>query len=183
MSDATWKGLRRALVSTSSRTIWIGLASVLAVAVGVSAYRSHEHASSASGLITGRIWIDHLPQKDTEHFEVFVAMDEGSLGLFQRSSAYEGAFEVFKHEPRGEGKIQMLFPQTKKKVDVKYEATNCKEKDFDYCLKLTGAPRGASSYVSKRGWEIEGADPAAIERAVLAWEKQLELETDSAGAE
>src|SRR4051794_18022529 len=105
--------LRQALLTTSSKTIWILLASVLAVAVGVSALRSTDHVKAAGPVLTGRIWIDHLPQKDTEHFEVFVAFDEGSVGVFQRSSTYEGSFEVFKHEPRGDGKIQMLFPQTK----------------------------------------------------------------------
>ena len=172
-----WFVLASRLSLAKPRTVWLGLAAVLALAIGVSALGSR---SSDQKLLVGRIWIDHLPQRDTEHFEVFVAVEEGSVGVFQRASAYEGAFEVFKHEPRGDGKIQLLFPQSKKKYDVKYDAKACREKGFDFCLTLDGAPRGVSKYFSKNGWEIDGRDSAELERALSQWEaKHLSTEADS----
>ena len=124
-------------LAAKPKTIWFGLVAILAVVIGVSALRARLDASSS--VLVGRIWIDHLPKKDTEHFEVFVAIEDGAVGVFERASVYEGAFEVFKYEPKGDGRLELLFPQSKKKFDVTYEAKACRDGDFDYCLSLSGA--------------------------------------------
>ncbi len=161
--------------NSGSKKLWLWLGMGLLGAVGVAALRSE--SPSGSHLLVGRIWVDRLPTKDTEHFEAFLAVEDPSMGVFQRTSSYEGSFEIFKYEPRGDGKLQMLFPQSKTKVDVKYEAKTCSEQDFDYCLTMSGAPRGASKYVSKKGWEIEGANAGEIEAAFDDWkEKNLPKE-------
>ena len=172
-----WFVLASRLSAAKPRRVWLGLGAILALVIGVSALGSR---TSDQKLLVGRIWIDRLPQRDTDHYEAFVAVEESSVGVFQRASAYEGAFEIFKYEPRGDGKLQLLFPQSKKKYDVKYDAKTCREKDFDYCLALVGAPRGVPKYYSKKGWEIDGRDSAELERALVAWEaKHVSTEPDS----
>lgn len=151
---------------TSSKKVWILLGAGLAAAIGFNAFHSTE---SNAGLLVGRVWVDQLPQRDTDHVEAFLVIEEPSMGAFQRASSYEGSFELFKYEPRGDGKLVMLFPQSKKKYDVKYDAKTCSVSGFDYCLSLDGAPRGAAKYVSKKGWEIEGSSAAEIEARLEDW--------------
>ncbi len=151
---------------SSSKKVWFLLAAGLAAAVGLHSLRG---ASTSSGVLVGRVWVDKLPSKDTDHVEAFVVIDDPSMGAFQRASSFEGSFELFKYEPKGEGKLVMLFPQSKKKYDVAYDAKACDERGFDYCLSLDGAPRGAQKYVSKKGWEIEGDSPAEIESRLEEW--------------
>ena len=161
--------------NTGSKKLWVLLGAGLVAAVGVTAFRTE--SSSASRLLIGRVWVDRIPIKDTDHFEAFLAVEDPAMGAFQRASNYEGSYEIFKYEPRGDGKLQMLFPQSKTKVDVKYEAKTCSEQGFDYCLSMSGAPRGASKYVSKKGWEIDGANAGEIEAAFDDWkEKNLPKE-------
>lgn len=164
------------MARTSSKKVFIALGAMLVAGLGISAARSG--AQPASKVLVGRVWVDHLPTRDTEHFEAFIALDDPSMGAFQRTSSYEGSFEVFKYEPRGEGKLQMLFPQSKSKHDVKYAASTCDKSGFDYCLSMSGAPRGAPEYVSKKGWEIEGKSLGEVEAAFEDW-KQKNLPASS----
>jgi hypothetical protein len=181
--------LARKLLAMRASHVWLALGAMLALAITASALSARSKAVSSTEAtptdsstgptpLVGRIWIDRLPQKDTEHFEAFVAIDEGAMGVFQRASTYEGAYEVFKWEPRGDDKLQMLFPQTKKKYDVKYTAKTCSEGGYDYCLTLSGAPRGVSKYFSKKGWEIDGKNAAELERALDDWKAHLETARD-----
>jgi hypothetical protein len=156
-----------AMQRTSSKKIWLLLGAGLAAAIGVHALRGE--SSSSPHLLVGRVWVDRIPTKDTEHFEAFLVLEDPSMGVFQRTSSYEGSFEIFKYEPRGDGKLQMLFPQSKTKFEVKYDAKTCNESGFDYCLAMTGAPRGATKYVSKKGWEIEGDNVAQVESSFEDW--------------
>ena len=119
-----------------------------------------------------RIWVDKLPSKDTDHFELLVVVTEEPVGLFRRSSSYEGSFSMFRYELRDGGKLQMLFPQDKSKHEVKYDARACDVKDFDYCLDLTGAPKGAKKYLSRKEWELDGGDVADVQRQLEHWVEQ-----------
>jgi hypothetical protein len=168
--------LFRRLLAMNAKTLWMLAAALVALAIAGSALRSR--VATSPTVLIGRVWIDHLPERDTEHFEIFIAIDEGSLGVFEKASAYQGSFEVFKYEPRGDGKLQLLFPQTKKKVDITYDAKACSEKGFDYCLTLGGAPRGAPKYFSKKGWELDVKDPAELQRVIEQWERTT-LKTES----
>ena len=127
-------------------------------------------------LLVGRIWVDHLPTKDTEHFEMFVALTDDPIGIFQRRSMYEGSFALFKYELRGSDTVQLLFPQDKSKHDVRYKARTCDVKDYDYCLDLDGAPRGAKSYLSRKEWEIDAKDLASLDAKVERWKASLRVD-------
>jgi hypothetical protein len=125
-----------------------------------------------SKVLVNRIWVDKLPTRDTDHFELLVVVTEEPVGLFRRSSSFEGSYALFRYELRDGDKLQLLFPQDKSKHEVKYDARACDVKDFDYCLDLTGAPRGAKKYLSRKEWELEGGDAAELQQQLDAWVEQ-----------
>lgn len=163
----------------SPKAIWLGLAAGAAITVagGYTAVKSLVSSNDKS-ILTGRIWIDHAPTKETEYFEIFVALEQSPTGVFERGSAFEGQFEIFKYDAKGNDKLAMTFPQKGKKYDVKYTAKACKEGVFDYCLTLSGAPRGAPKYLSRNGWEIEGGSIAEIEQKIEQWKTTLDLKPE-----
>ena len=153
------------------------VAAITLVGVAYSGLRSD--SSDSSKLLVGRIWLDHLPKKDTEHFEVFVAVEKEPIGVFQRASQFEGAYAMFRYELRGDDKVQLLFPQDKSKHEVRYKVAACDVKGFDYCLDLEGAPRGAKRYLSRKEWELEGQDPAEVLARIDAWRAALPMDPAS----
>lgn len=128
---------------------------------GHSERRSRDgRATDGAGLVYDRLWIDHVPQSDKDTINLFVALTEEPLGVFQATSAWRGNFEVFIHERRG-GELRMLFPQTGEHEKVGIRARTCHEQHMDYCLELRGSSRGVKRYYSRKGWEIDGARDGA----------------------
>lgn len=115
-------------------------------------------------LALDRIWIDHIPRNDRDTFQVFAAITQEPFGIFQATSQWKGAFELFRYEAHG-GEMRVVYPQTGEREKIKVNARACNEKGFDYCLELSGASRGVKRYYSLEGWVIDGARTAAdIER-------------------
>lgn len=143
-----------------------------AIGVGALAHGLAGPGASADGdeVLVGRIWLDHVPTKPNEHAEWFVVIEQSAgegQGVFSRASQFEGAFSVFgwKAPSRGELVIEML--QDKTRHTVKYKAEKCAKDGFDFCLELSGAPKGVQRYGSKRGWELGGdADPARLREEI-----------------
>jgi hypothetical protein len=125
-------------------------------------------ADRGQTLFYDRIWIDHLPTSDTDALQLFAALTEQPVGVFQKASSWKGDWELFRYEPRGDGQVELLFPQSKDKARVSYRAWQCKEKkDFDFCLEMSGG-RGGKKYYSQRGWEIGSlAGVRAVEDRLL----------------
>ena len=140
------------------------------VAAGVSVLRP---SPADSKLLVGRIWIDRLPKQETEHAEVVVVLDAEPIALFQRASRFEGSWAMYRYELRGDEKIQLLFPQDKTKHEVGYKAAACDVKGFDYCLDLTGAPRGAKRYHSRKEWVIEAETPEELDAELRAFRTSI----------
>jgi hypothetical protein len=111
-------------------------------------------ADRGEKLFYNRVWVDHLPKTETDTVSVFAAVTEEPIGIFQAMSTWKGQFELFRYEPAGDGKMVLMYPQTKEKERVGYRARPCSEKGFDYCLEMQGASRGTQRYFSQRGWEI-----------------------------
>jgi hypothetical protein len=149
----------------------LGGAAIVA-ALGIWA-ASRDRAPEDSKTLVGRIWIDHLPKTNTDHFEVFIVLADDPIGIFQRRSAYEGSYTIFNYELRGDAKIQLLFPQDKTKAEVGYDARACDVKDFDYCLELKGAPRGAKKYLSRKEWELDAKDLPTLQARLEEFRKGL----------
>jgi hypothetical protein len=108
-------------------------------------------------LLVDRIWLDHLPRGETDPVQIFLVLDEEPLGLFQRASRWKGESELFRYRVT-EGRLSIVYPQTREREEVRYRAGRCDREDFDYCLELRGASRGTKRYVSKKGWEIGQLD-------------------------
>jgi hypothetical protein len=131
---------------------------VSAAVVGVWKLRSHSAPAEAteSTSVLDRIWVDHIPRSDKDVFQLFVALTEQPVGIFQATSQWKGSYEVFRYESNG-NEIRALYPQTNEKEKFKVSAKPCKEKGMDYCLELDGASRGVKRYYSLEGWEIDHA--------------------------
>ena len=148
---------------------------IVAVVVGVSlwSWRRGAAPDSDKNLITDRIWIDHIPRGERDTIQVFAAVSEHSVGVFQATSQWRGAFEAFRYETSG-GEMRLLFPQTGDRETVRIKARKCNEQRMDFCLELEGASRGVKRYYSREGWEIGGArDLDAIEHQIDAVRAQL----------
>ena len=108
-------------------------------------------------LIYDRLWVDHMPRNETDRFELFAALTEQPIGIFQSSSVWQGEWELFRHEGAGDGKILLIFPQSGKREQAKYSARSCREQGFDYCMELASS-HGAKRYYSQKGWELRSMD-------------------------
>jgi hypothetical protein len=127
--------------------------------------------------VAQRFWIDHVPSSDRDAISVFVLIDDEHVGVFQKSSAWRGAFEVFRWTGRP-GDIQVLYPQTGEKEVIRAKARRCNASGMDFCLELSGNSRGVQRYYSKKGWEIDAHDaPAAEQQAARLLSQMSPLET------
>ena len=113
--------------------------------------------TAQENLIYDRLWVDHMPRSETDRFELFAALTEQPIGIFQSSSVWQGEWELFRHEGSGDGKILLIFPQNGKREQAKYNARACREQGFDYCLELASS-HGAKRYYSQKGWELRSMD-------------------------
>ncbi len=101
-----------------------------------------------------RLWIDHMPTSQTEFVDILFMSTETKprLGVFQHTSVWRGAYEVFVHERLGDGRLRLTYPQSRKSDEVTLRARRCDEKGFDYCLEVRGAAHGVGRYYSQRDW-------------------------------
>ena len=134
------------------------LAVVVAASAGVGIYQwrsadAPPAAKQADVAVTDRLWIDHIPRSDKDVIQIFAALTEEPVGIFQATSQWKGEFEIFRYEQHG-GELRMLFPQTGTRDRVKAKATECDKNGMDFCLELDGASRGVKRYYSREGWEI-----------------------------
>ncbi len=117
-------------------------------------WRGDAEVARGQELFYDRIWIDHMPQSETDTFQVMAAVTEQPVGIFQATSRWKGQYEMFMYKARGDGAIELSYPQTRENEKVRYRAWKCKEKRFDFCLEIAGASRGAKRYYSAEGMEI-----------------------------
>jgi hypothetical protein len=124
-------------------------------------WRGSDGATADRGqtLIYDRVWLDHIPKSQTETFQLFVAITEQPIGVFQKAAQWKGEYELFRHEGRGDGQLELLFPQSRDKQRVSYRAWKCNEAKFDFCLELSGG-KGVRKYYSQRGWEVNSVAAA-----------------------
>jgi hypothetical protein len=152
------------------KLLWI-LVLVVAVYLAWRWWRGPGDAATADrgqSLFYDRVWVDHLPRSETDAFDIFAAITEQPVGVFDHRSQWKGEWELFRHEARGDGQLELLFPQSKSKSRLSYRAWKCSEqRDFDFCLEISGG-RGARKYYSQRGWEIGSVEAArAVETRLL----------------
>ncbi|HEY0993062.1 MAG TPA: hypothetical protein VGD80_38680 [Kofleriaceae bacterium] len=127
----------------------------------------------ANRLVADRIWIDHIPRNERDTINVFAAVSEHSIGVFQATSQWRGAFEAFRYEANG-GELRLFFPQTGDRERARAKARRCSEQQMDFCLEIEGASRGVKKYYSREGWEIgQARDLDAVKQRVEAVRDKL----------
>jgi hypothetical protein len=120
-----------------------------------------------------RVWIDHLPRNDRDMVQVFIAITDEPIGLFQNGSQWKQVSELFLYEGHGD-ELRIRYPQTGEKEQVRATARTCRERDMDYCLELSGNSRGVKRYYSRKGWEVGGTmTRAQLERRTAELVEQL----------
>src|SRR5262245_60311899 len=98
---------------------------VAALAAAAIVWRRASGSAPARGgqaLFYDRIWIDHLPRSDTDAVQIFAALRREPVGVFQETSRWKGRFELFVHEPRGDGEADLTFPQNRERERARYRA-------------------------------------------------------------
>lgn len=148
------------------------LVTALVATVGYGGWRLAHRGGDApvatddAKLALDRIWIDHLPKTERDTIQVFAAVTEEEFGVFQATSMWKGAFELFQFKGHGDA-IKATFPQDGDKETLKLKAKPCSENTMDYCMEIEGTSRGVKKYYSRKGWEIESV-PSAKELAARA---------------
>ena len=143
------------------------LVAVLLAAATAAVVRHGGHHQE-SGLPFDRIWIDHMPRGERDPVEVFVAIDDVSIGQFITASRWAGRFEGFQYEAHGD-ELRAVFPQTGARERMTVRAKACDQRGFDNCLVIEGSGHGTQRYYSREDWVIErGADVDARVKAILA---------------
>jgi len=90
----------------------------------------------------GRFWLESMPDKPTEYLHGTFFLEEQSVGIFQRSSAYDFHFELFQYDRDG-AKLKVTFPQSDRTAKLSYAVKTCNDlPPFDLCLTLTDNPWG-----------------------------------------
>jgi hypothetical protein len=126
------------------------------------------------GLLEDRIWLDRLPEKKEDEVQVALFLRGGEdAGDFDgttalaKGSSFRGDFERYRWKSLGAKKLKIEPLPRGRGTEVTFEASECKEDGFHYCLTVEGLPRGPKRYRSKRGWEVEpgGNVDAAMARA------------------
>lgn len=151
--------------------VMMGTAIALAAVSG--GYRLLSSSGSDARTLVGRIWVERIPKNDTDQVHFLALLADEPIGVFQRQSRYEGSYALFRYELRGDDRAQLLFPQDKSKHEVAFDARPCNVDGFDYCLDLSGSPRGTAKYYSRKEWEIDGSDRPALESGLRALGEEL----------
>lgn len=120
-------------------------------------------------LLVDRLWIDHVPHSEREKISILIALSEEEVGIFQHTSVYQGDYDLFQFKQEG-NRLQIHMLQSNKKTTATYKATRCSERGFDYCLEISGSPRGPKRYYSREGWEIGSMEEAFTSIQKLAAE-------------
>lgn len=137
------------------------------IAGAVVGVRHFHHAAPAhhAHLVQDRIWLDHMPRNDRDTVNVFAALTQEPVGVFQAASLWRGQYEAFRYEQKGD-EIRLVFPQTGSKESIAVTAYECSDGGFDYCLDVKGASHGVKRYYSREEWVIDS--PAHMDDEIHA---------------
>lgn len=150
---------------------------ILGSVVTVSIWRrthTSPPAEPANKVLIDRIWIDHLPRGERDTINVFAMVSEHSIGVFQATSQWRGAFEAFRYEASG-GEVRIVFPQNGDRETMRAKARKCSQDWMDFCLEVDGVTRGVKKYYSREGWEIGNVrDIEGFKQRLAAFRQQLQ---------
>jgi hypothetical protein len=140
---------------------------VLAVMALVVARRWHAHGHhEGTSLVTDRIWIERMPQGETDTIHALVMSDEHARGMFFQGSGWKTLTEGFVYELAG-SELRTTFPQTGSKETFKADARACTEHGFEVCLEMSGGAHGIQHYYSMKDWVIDSQAAADARLATI----------------
>jgi hypothetical protein len=154
-----------------TKTKLVGFVAAAVATCGVWHWHGGTHTDgdadeTSAKLAFDRLWIDHIPQGETDKINLFVALSEEALGVFQQASAWQGNYDAFRYEASG-NEIRVFYPQTKQRERLTVRTRECHDVEhMDYCMDISGGSHGVKRYYSAKGWEIGDATlPAALDHA------------------
>jgi hypothetical protein len=128
------------------------------------------HTNAARSALVNRLWIDHIPQSETDKIHLFALLDRRQrVGLFEHASGWEGEFAGFqwKFRANNDDRLQLRFPQDNKTATIAWDVRRCKERGFELCLTMRGNPRGPNRWYSREDWVFESPEE------LKAWQQRL----------
>lgn len=141
------------------RKLWMGVG-MLAVALWLVGHWRGQRVEVRSGeqkdsILVNRLWVDHVPEKETDAFDIFAVLTRRPVGVFQHGSLWEGEWAMFEWQMKGENKdLHIRFPQSGQTATIEWVIQDSRKAPFDYCLTLRGNPRGPEKWYSRKEWVI-----------------------------
>lgn len=141
------------------RRLWMGIGGLVVALWLVGHWRSQRmeirSGEQKDSILVNRLWVDHIPEKDTEAFDIFAVLTRHPVGVFQHGSLWEGNWAMFEWQMKGENKdLHIRFPQSGQTATIEWLIQDSRKVPFDYCLTLKGNPRGPEKWFSRKDWVI-----------------------------
>lgn len=142
------------------------LAVTLIMMLGGLGWRARHRDAPDPALLFHQFWIDHEPRDEHEKFSILFVNAEHPFGHFGVRTTWTAQLEFFHYHviPKEPGVIDFLFGTTRERQRVRYTASRCSERGFDFCLDIDGTSRGVKRYYSKKEWRIEKGE--TVDQAV-----------------
>lgn len=120
--------------------------------VGVGGWRwHHANVRPAAGLAYNRMWVDHMPQNESDAFDALVLDWPEGLGASGKESRWHGEVERFYFDAEG-NTVRAVFPWSSDREQVTIHAASCNEHGMDYCLDVTDSKHLVTRYYSRAHW-------------------------------
>ena len=113
---------------------------------------------NAASLLLDRLWIDRVPQRDTDRFNLYVFMSEEQMGLNdQAQSIYRHLLEIFLYDANSR-EIRFHFPHDSRAAKSAYTVERLarpERNDIDLKLTIAADPQNGNQkteYFSSTKW-------------------------------
>ena len=125
--------------------------------------------------LVDRAWIDHMPVYPDDKIDLLFLDSDSRIGVFQNMSVYEGDFSLFAWRNRSGDRFDLTMLQHRKDHRLRYKVTDRGCGEFDLCMVVEGAPRGARKYFSMEEWgNLADRETAARELRALMESRALQ---------
>ena len=95
-------------------------------------------AEQAASLLVDRLWIDELPQRETDTFNFYIFSSEDNFGINDHAmSVYKHLLELFFYKLSGDTNIHFQFPHDRRQLRTTYRLEKLSKPKGDIDLKLT----------------------------------------------
>lgn len=114
--------------------------------------------------LVDRAWIDQMPVYPEDKIDFLFLDSDSQIGVFQNVSVYEGDYSLFAWHSRKNSRFDLTWLQHRSDHRVTYRVSKKGCGEFDLCMTVEGAPRGARKYFSMADWGDFADSDAAVSR-------------------